>query len=456
MLRSKKMFSLSGIILLIVLLLNGIILEAAYTDNQNLYWALLLSIPLVAIAIYYAKQKKYVILPDNTIEDIRFGSGYVRFKPANHSMYKSKIDTGDLTVLIGNHQCAQPYNSGILSIGYCIENRSNTKRNSVKLSKMFSFSHDLIESETDSDDLNEPDVILQIGVNHAGRGNKNASFNFELFRENASSSDVKMIVLNLSQAANLKGKNNEQVLPAIKPRYMEAIFFNAAGMVLFLEKLRKLSGKKPMGISVSICNKKEFYEICYAIRKTEVIPDFIIVEGCDNNGNIALSEFKDHINMPLYEALLFVSKTLEKYGLNKEIKIIAAGNILSGFEVLKLLALGANAICVQHTPFQINKFRINNSIQSYSLTHKLYSQHCELIRNTVGMMKTCGYKNISDITLTSFFQCMNIFESKRFDEIYHINPKIVSVKKRTHQLKSNEIPSAMSSKARRIQKQMTI
>ena len=125
MFRSQKLFSLSGIILLIVLLLNGVIIEAAYTDNQNLYWALLISIPLLAIAIYYAKQKKYVILPDNTIEDIRFGSGYVRFKPANHSMYKSTIDTNDLTVLIGNHQCAQPYNSGILSIGYCIENRNN-------------------------------------------------------------------------------------------------------------------------------------------------------------------------------------------------------------------------------------------------------------------------------------------------------------------------------------------
>ena len=69
-------------------------------------------------------------------------------------------------------------------------------------------------------------------------------------------------------------------MPAIKPGYMEAIFFNAEGMVLFLEKLRKLSGKKPVGISVSICNKKEFYEICHAIRKTEIIPDFIIVEGC--------------------------------------------------------------------------------------------------------------------------------------------------------------------------------
>jgi glutamate synthase domain-containing protein 2 len=236
---------------------------------------------------------------------------------------------------------------------------------------------------------------------------------------------------------------------------METIFSNAEGMILFLDKLRQLSEKRPIGISISICNKKEFYEICYAIRKTEMIPDFIIVEGCDNNRNIALSEFKDHINMPLYEALLFVSRTLEKYGLNKEIKIIAAGNIRSGFEVLKLFALGANAICVQSTPFQIDKSRINDSIQTYSLAHKLYGQHSELIRNTVGMMKTCGYKNINDITLASFFQCMNIFESKRSDEIYQIDPKIVSIKKRTYNLKSNEIPPAMSSKANRIHKQMT-
>jgi hypothetical protein len=215
MFRSQKLFSLSGTILLIAILLNGVIIEAAYTGNQNLYWALLLSVPLLAIAIYYIKQKKYVILPDNTIADIRFGSGYVRFKPANHSMYTSKIDTSDLTVLIGNHQCAQPYNSGILSIGYCLENRDNTKRNSIKLSKMFTFSQDLSESETDFDDLNEPDVILQINVNDAERGNENGGFNFELFREKANSLEVKMIVLKLSRVAILKGKKNVQPSPAI-------------------------------------------------------------------------------------------------------------------------------------------------------------------------------------------------------------------------------------------------
>ena len=160
--------------------------------------------------------------------------------------------------------------------------------------------------------------------------------------------------------------------------------------------------------------------------------------------------------MPLYDALLFVSKTIESYGLNKEIKIIASANIRSGFEVLKLFALGANAICVQYTPFQVNKFGIDNSIQSNSLTHTLYSLHCELTRNTIAIMKTCGYKNINDITLSSFFRCMNIFESKRSDEIYHIDPKIVSIEKRTHNMRSNEIPPATSGKANRIHKQMTI
>jgi hypothetical protein len=453
--RSKKLFSLNGIILLIVLLINGIILEAAYTDNQNLYWALSLSIPLLGIAIYYAKQKKYVILPDNTIEDIRFGSGYVRLKPANHLIYKSKVNTSDLTVLIGNHQCTQPYNSGILSIGYCIENRNNIKRNSIKLSKMFAFSHDLIESETDFDDLNKPDIILQISVNHLGRENENRGFNFELFREKASSSEVKMIVLKLAPAANLKGKRNEQDSSAIESGCMETIFFNPEGMVLFLDKLRQLSKKKPVGINIQISNKKEFYEICYAIRKTKIIPDFIIVEGCGNNGKTVPSEFEDHIGMPLYDALLFVSKTIENYGLNKEIKIIASGNICSGFEVLKLLALGANAICVQHTPFQINKFGIDNSIPLNFLTHTLYNLHGELARKTIAMMKTCGYKNINDVTLSSFFRCMSI-ESKRADEIYHVNSKIISIEKQNRNLKSQETSSAMSGKTERIHKQITM
>ena len=62
-------------------------------------------------------------------------------------------------------------------------------RNRMKLSEMFAFTQDLIESETGSADLNKPDVILQISADHAGRRNENGNFNFELFRENASSSE---------------------------------------------------------------------------------------------------------------------------------------------------------------------------------------------------------------------------------------------------------------------------
>ena len=50
-------------------------------------------------------------------------------------------------------------------------------------------------------------------------------------------------------------------------------------MIHFLDSLRELSGKKPIGIRLCISDKKEFREICHAIRKTQLIPDFIVVEG---------------------------------------------------------------------------------------------------------------------------------------------------------------------------------
>lgn len=49
--------SASRIIIVMLVLVNGIILEVAYTTNEIWYWGLLITIPLLAIAIYDVRQK---------------------------------------------------------------------------------------------------------------------------------------------------------------------------------------------------------------------------------------------------------------------------------------------------------------------------------------------------------------------------------------------------------------
>ena len=79
-------------------------------------------------------------------------------------------------------------------------------------------------------------------------------------------------------------------------------------MAMFLDSLRQLSSKKPVGIRLCVADKKEFHEICYAFRKTEIIPDYIVIEDCSVENNLC---------MPFHETLWFAAKALETYGLAK-------------------------------------------------------------------------------------------------------------------------------------------
>lgn len=58
MIRTKKQIPAGSMILLIIVLLNAIILETAYTGDGIWYWALLVSGPLLLIAIRDERQKK--------------------------------------------------------------------------------------------------------------------------------------------------------------------------------------------------------------------------------------------------------------------------------------------------------------------------------------------------------------------------------------------------------------
>ena len=54
----KSDISCSGITVLLLVLINTIIAETAFIDNENLYWAFIITIPLLLIAIYDSFQKK--------------------------------------------------------------------------------------------------------------------------------------------------------------------------------------------------------------------------------------------------------------------------------------------------------------------------------------------------------------------------------------------------------------
>ena len=58
MIRNREKVSVGNLIILILVLLNAVILKAAYSGSDNWYWALIATAPLLFIAIRDRLQKK--------------------------------------------------------------------------------------------------------------------------------------------------------------------------------------------------------------------------------------------------------------------------------------------------------------------------------------------------------------------------------------------------------------
>ena len=78
------------------------------------------------------------------------------------------------------------------------------------------------------------------------------------------------------------------------------------------------------------------------MTETGIKPDFITIDGGEGGTGAAPIEFSDSIGMPLEEALVFVTDTLNGFNLKKDIHVIASGKIITGFDIIRAMALGAD------------------------------------------------------------------------------------------------------------------
>jgi hypothetical protein len=277
-----------------------------------------------------------------------------------------------------------------------------------------------------NDSLFINDSIWRIEPDYVGCRDNKFKFNAEAFRPNALRSTVKMIELKLSDfnnKGNISTSKNSYSSNAYNNKYADTnfkricehtAFSNAESMVIFLDSLRQLSDKKPIGIRLCITDKKAFHEICYAFRKTGIIPDYLVIEDFTKENNLVVNSSRS-FDMPLCEALLFVSKTLEVYALSNEIKIIAASEIYSPFDVLKLFALGADAVSFQNHLTRSDKYHEIDDIKSTDFSRRCVEQlRSEILTSTMNIMQAFGYANVRDITLSAFLRDLGALYPKGF------------------------------------------
>ena len=113
-------------------------------------------------------------------------------------------------------------------------------------------------------------------------------------------------------------------------------------MMQLIARLRSLSGGKPTGFKLCIGHPWEFLAVVKAMLETGITPDFIVVDGKEGGTGAAPLEFMDHLGMPMREGLTFVHSALIGANLRDKIKLGAAGKIVSGFDMARVMALGAD------------------------------------------------------------------------------------------------------------------
>jgi len=296
--------------------------------------------------------------PFGTIFDVyRSGCEWI-----NQSLNPVSLDREELRVTVGGAECSKPYkashlNISAMSFGALSQNAILALNTGAKLG---GFAHNTGEGGL-SPYHQKPggDLIWQIGTGYFGCRNHDGSFNAVKFTEKASLEQVRMIEIKLSQGAKPghggilpKSKLTEEIAlirdvplghDVVSPA-AHTEFSSPQGLLEFVVRLRKLSGGKPVGFKLCVGKREEFLAVCKAMIKTGIKPDFITVDGSEGGTGAAPIELTNSVGMPLRDGLNFVHNALIGCGLREEIKLIASGKIISGFHMVRVMALGADMI----------------------------------------------------------------------------------------------------------------
>jgi glutamate synthase domain-containing protein 2 len=261
---------------------------------------------------------------------------------------------------IGGPDCLRPYDASIFNISAMSFGAlsPNAIRALNKGAKAGNFAHDTGEGGFSAYHREHGgDIIWEIGSGYFGARNADGTFSPERFAESAALDQVKMVELKISQGAK---PGHGGVLPAAKvseeisrtrgvPVGQDCIsppshscFSTPVGMMEFLAGMRRLSGGKPTGFKLCIGHPWEFLAICKAILATGIYPDFIVIDGKEGGTGAAPLEFLDHLGMPLREGLNFAHNALIGINARERVKLGASGKIISGFDIARAMALGAN------------------------------------------------------------------------------------------------------------------
>jgi glutamate synthase domain-containing protein 2 len=357
---------------------------------------------------------------------------------------------------IGGPDCSQPYSASLLNIS-AMSFGSLSSRAVLALNrgaKLGGFAHNTGEGGL-SDYHLEPggDLIWQIGTAYFGCRTADGELDRGLFAERAAQASVKMIELKLSQGAK---PGHGGILPAKKVtdeiariRGVEpwktvfsppehSAFSTPRGLVELIAELRQLAGGKPVGLKLCVGRQSDFFAICKAMLETGITPDFISVDGGEGGTGAAPLEFANSVGMPGRDAWVFVHDALLGVALREQIRVIASGKILSGFHMVRALALGADLCasargmmfalgCIQALRCNADTCPTGITTQNPALVYGLHvadkaqrvaNFHAGTVRSFLELIAAMGVDHPDDLRPHHIYRRVDDLRIRHFGEIY--------------------------------------
>jgi glutamate synthase domain-containing protein 2 len=358
------------------------------------------------------------------------------FEWLNHSLSPTALASHDFRITIGGPGCTQPYEASVFNISAMSFGAlsANAIQSLNAGARRGHFAHDTGEGSISAwHRLHGGDLIWEIGSGYFGCRDDEGRFSEERFKANALDTQVKMIEVKLSQGAKpghggmLPG---EKVTPEIAaargiPEGVDCIspaahsaFATPMEMMHFIARLRELSGGKPTGFKLCIGHPWEWFSIVKAMQETGITPDFIVVDGAEGGTGAAPLEFTDHVGAPLQEGLRLVHNTLVGVNLRDHIKIGAAGKVISAFDIVRAIAIGADWCnsargfmfalgCIQaqscHTGHCPTGVTTQDPVRQKALvvpekSERVYNFHRQTLHALQELVQAAGLQHPSDIT----------------------------------------------------------
>lgn len=235
-----------------------------------------------------------------------------------------------------------------------------------------------------------------------------------------------------------------------------AAFSSPKGLLDFVVRLRDLSGGKPVGFKLCVGRPSEFLSICRAMVETEIVPDFITVDGAEGGTGAAPMEFSNSVGMPLTDGLLFVHNALLGCGLRDQIRVICSAKIVTGFNMIQRMAIGADLCnsarammfalgCIQALKCNTNHCPVGVTTQEPDLVrgldvndkkYRVHNYHLNTISSFLEILAAAGLSHPSELQPHHIQRRISLTQVQDYGQIYqYLEPG---------ELLSSKPPSALS------------